>query len=74
MIVYITEEYLSILNEKKTASQYRKDKFKNTYDLMGRKGLEKLALRDRNISVGDDLKARSKALKDQKLKDSDTYK
>ena len=32
MIVYITEKYLSILNEKKTASQYRKDKFKKTYD------------------------------------------
>ena len=63
------ETYSNLLSYAKSQG-----KSNNQIKKMGRKGLEKLALRDRNISVDDDLKARGKALKDQKLKDSDIYK
>ena len=67
MIVYITEEYLSILNEKKTASQYRKDKFKKTYDFKPDKDDKSgntgtIKMNGRRVNVDLDSKATTSSL------------
>lgn len=67
MIVYITEEYLSILNEKKTASQYRKDKFKKTYDFKPDKNDKSgntgtIKMNGRRVNVDLDSKATAASL------------
>jgi hypothetical protein len=49
-------------------------KSNNQIKKMGRKGLEKFAMRNNNIVINNDLKVRAKALKDEELRNSKVYK